>query len=588
MGKGLDLLTEVLRYGSRSAVIIGERGKGKSQLIGTLSYSLWKNGWTVIILDPKASFQYANVPNIADPEVAVLVRKYWGDNLNPWDALFFMPYYAWDFNNAMIPDHIEPAPISMRMILSNTRAWELLGDGALKPHEVEMLMKAYQKTGREHSSPTLMLSFLKEEDKLTPRLSDLLFSGIISTTSPIDPNELLLKGKGKVIVLTSPRTVNSAIIAFWYGTFLQSLFATLRDWPEALDVAVFIDETLVLSHGSKQTTSSWWFSKLLSEFLSQGRQVGKYGNVRTRIFTSAQLASAVDYEVLSLTNLGFISPGILLQDAERNYLRRHFCRKISTTDGSVGSDPGEFYVYLREGKLGLMKFPMSPVFIPREYDTRDERSLKQQRFIMNHFNFRSLTPLFTLAKNQQSMTEGMAPPRKIESIAGTYLESRFLKYIGLTLILYGIVLADKEAGGFTGKTVVEYARIYDLVSKELNMLPRSKIDIRAYIRNRTSPSQMIHFKDKLLALGITLSPSYDLVLSDAFVQKVLPRLKQILNTDYVIERCIVRGRGRDVKAIRELYAHSLLMKSGVTEEDKGPTIIRMVDGSEEESEGGEL
>ncbi|MCS7102282.1 MAG: hypothetical protein NZ992_00175 [Candidatus Korarchaeum sp.] len=549
-------LLDVLRISSRSAVIVAERGKGKSQLIGTLSYTLWRHGWTIIILDPKASFQYAKFLNLAEPSTASQVREVWGSDLEPPDALFFMPYYAWDFEEALVPDYIEPAPVSIRMIMSNTRAWELLGDGALKPREVDLLMSAYQSTGRESSSPLAMVSLLREWGKLTPRLSDILFSGLIDTKSPLDPDVLLKRAQGKMIILSSPRTVNSSIIAFWYGTFLQALFSSLRDWTDSLDLAVFIDETLVLSHGAKQTTSSWWFSKLLSEFLSQGRQIGKYGNVRTRVFLAAQLATAIDYEIMSLSNLAFISRGILNQEAERKYLKKHFCSSVPAPSVSLNSEPGEFSVFVREGKIGTFKFPISPIFIPREFEAPSEEAYRQKRFIENHVSFRSLTHLFALARKLQSEAEmPKRAPGVLMKINREYLARKYFKSLILVLVLYGLVLADQQLN-LRPNDVIDTRTLYNFLARDFNSDKERPALVR-YAKKRMSPRVLKNYERRMRELGLLLSPIGDIVVTEDFTYRVLPELRKALTREVVIERIAKSSSSKDAEEAKLEYVESM-------------------------------
>ena len=401
-----EILSYIIKESSASVAIIAPRGSGKSQLIGTLSYALWRNGWHVIVFDPKGAFQYINLRNVADPKIANKVADYWGIDYPMPDFKFYMPYYAWDFKDVIVPDYIELAPISLKMISYNPNLWSLItADKFIRSKDVESLQNAYIMTGRDSTNLDKIKNYFKGKNP-SQRLLNFLFSGILGDTSPLEAENLFgspfMKepSKNYYTVLTSPVTTNPGVIAFWYGAFIAYLYQILRTWPKHINIAIFIDESLVLSSGVRTTATSWWFGLWLSNFLSQMRQVGVFGNVRTRIFLSSQLSTGVPYDVIGQFHLLFVHPATLAKDDERRYLKSKFSKEVKPINVS-NPPPGTFAIFDPHKFYGIYEFPPSPLFIPKEYAATEEEGRKMQdKFILRHVNYKSLLPLYSKADEE--------------------------------------------------------------------------------------------------------------------------------------------------------------------------------------------
>lgn len=543
-----DLLSWAIGYSSLPIVIIAGRGGGKSNAIGALAYALFKRGWLVIILDPKGAFTYFCLPNIADPEVATKVSEYWGKVEPPVDRMeFYMPYFAWDFENAQIPDYIEPAPISFSMI-RNSRAWELFGGSEIKPKDTDNLETAYIFTGKNNTTVDSMISWLSKEGKLSSRIAELLCSGIVSTSSPIDPKVLLKKGGNRIIVLTNPVTYRPGIKSFWYGVFLESLFATLQSWKETLNVAIFIDETLVLSHGTMQTSSTWWFTLVLEVLLSQGRQVGGMGDVRSRLVLSSQLSTGIHWELLKLSGLAFVSPQILMSDSDKRYLRENFSRKIEPPKGIVQSPPGTFYIFTKDKKIGLYRFPVSPLFIPREYDLESEEDLKalnrQRKFIERHVNFKFLTPLFSEALTKQK--EVLAIQQEVPPPLVVNWESRS---IGITPLLTLWTLARMVATNELDENST--VDTYYLANRCLSYL-QPNAPPKEFILNKISPIMLSRSTKKLLSFGVVVKGK-EVSVTREFINRFAKQIIGDLPSDKLKAILLKRSRSRKLTPFKSSF-----------------------------------
>ena len=531
-----NILEWLINYSSAPIMVLTGRGGGKSNLIGALAYSLTKRGWLSIILDPKAAFTYFKLPNIADPELAPLVKSFWGDFEIP-KMEFYMPYYAWDWLSQEVPEYITPAPIAMSMV-KNQRAWELLDgkEGELKSGDVDSLVSAFISTGKEDTTPSKMLNWLAENGKLSPRLSEVLFSGLISTESQIEPSRLLEPGPKRIIVMTSPLTNRPSVIAFWYGVFLDSLLGTLRSWPHPLNVAIFLDETLVLSHGSKETSSTWWFTLLMTILMSQGRQIGKFGDVRTRVIFSSQMASAVDFELASMSQVALVAPDILMTDGDRAFLRRHFSRKIGPPKGEPVRVPGAFYIFTKTKKLGYHQFPPSPLFIPKEYDEEDSEEMieRQRRFIQRNIRFKSLTPLYVEAKTRQAEFSGFAitptPPPLVN-----------WEKVSMTVIFALFVLARMHAAGeLEEMQPISHSVLVDRFMRELEPHAPQRI----FVLKTLSPGEIRRSVKRFLSFGIGVTPEAQLTPSKEFILRYANWLFNELTPDRVRQLILKKSRSK--------------------------------------------
>lgn len=532
----VEILDFLINKSSESMFIVAPRGAGKSNLLGVFAYLLSQNGWVVVILDPKNTFRYFNLLNIAIPRIAAQVRDYWGDDLEPPKRIeFYTPRYAWDFREASIPDYYKVAPVSLDML--NPEAFELL---QLKSNEQEALQYAYDGCGMHNATVDCMLNYLKRTKKLNPRLAKLLFSGLFAESSPIHPEKILSKDPGTIVILSSLFITEPNIPPFWYAIFLRSLLSKAMNWPHRIDLAIMIDETLVLSHGSMQTSTTWWFTRDFHILLSQGRQVGELGNVRTRAIFSSQVATGIYFELMKLCGIGIVSPRTINADGERSFLRKNFTRLIKPLN-IRREEPGIFAVYTQQKKIGVYKFPLSPLFIPLERLSGEEEVM-QRKFIQRAVRKKILVSHYSEAL-ERYRDELHLYENQEELALKVYLNS----YSKPGLCLLYAVNKYIEEQGLVEDAEVSIRELGEILLRDTKM-PR-KLGLMFL-----SPSQLASSRRKMKKLGLYIE--YDkVIISRNYILRFYPVISRQLTLDRLIEMLIIKAKkGSKIRQMLEAIA----------------------------------
>ena len=367
--EALRTLIYIVKATTKRVLIFAPPGGGKTIFLALLTWFLYKAGWKVIIIDPKGHFNYIHLKNIVFPSLAELYQELWGSP-NPPMVRYFCPMYAWDFEKIdEFPDHIEPTPIALKMI-SMEKNFTYIGDRLMGKENYkafkETMVKGVDRRAINDGKITpedLLNQMLKMGIKPPADLLYFFFSGLISNTTPLEPEEIFKDNS--IVVLTAGPVYTRGALWYWLGAVLDYWFKWLRNTDKKLKVAFIIDESARLMNIQRTWGGMWWFADLISFIMSEGRQIGKRGQVTTRTFLATQLPNTLPPDICSLGDTAMIAPTTLKRQNQLTYLKRTFDSKLETEGLDPDAPPGSFLVWDTEkGKIGYLRFPIGPLFIP--------------------------------------------------------------------------------------------------------------------------------------------------------------------------------------------------------------------------------
>ena len=391
----------------------------------------------VVILDPKGTFMYFNLKNIAHPFMANLVREWWGDptKIELPNMKFYIPRYGPAFFNIRkFPTHITPAPIATSMIGEDTL--KLIGWHILERSDYKKFMRHFNFFDpHSQSLHSLKRSIISKGD-MTVGIANLFASGLLADDSPLK-GEKIVNSDADIIIVTAGPIIGRGMMAFFFGTILYDLYFYLKRAFGRNEVLVLIDEMSFFVNQQTMTDSGWWFSFLLTDIMSRGRQIGMDQQSCLRLGIGTQFPNMMPPVLSFNARLAFLGPRCFAAEGPKRYMRNVF-KLPKNIEVATDVSPGSFLVLDQDkGLIDFFYFPPSPEFIleePNRLSPEDQE--RQEHFLNSHVTWVSMEDYYWEYKRKQEELGELLGLRMAPGSKGSEEDWPYHVSIGKGIILY--------------------------------------------------------------------------------------------------------------------------------------------------------
>ncbi|RLG41908.1 MAG: hypothetical protein DRO05_02685 [Thermoproteota archaeon] len=321
-----DFLKEFLMESTEVKAWIGPRGSRKtwsSQRIDEIAVEEYNKH--ILLVDVKGDDETLHLP--APKEVGGrLTKQYrllkdYGLEPKGWKV----KYLTFNFPPGLqsIPATFELASLTPRMI--SFEHFKYMG-GFLSDTESRMLFDAfYDAGGQKASVKDIIVSLLRENRKVPPRLLALLTSGLFRDPgkSPLEPEKLIdIIRKHDFTVLSIAYFSGAENIGrFCLFVTLSNLLGYMRDVGFPLQIIIHLRELTAIAPKQWIYGNIWHLHRLIVDFVNILRQAR---TATGTLIVETQAAWYIPTALLFNMPAAFVSPLSLLDEEELKTIRKHF------------------------------------------------------------------------------------------------------------------------------------------------------------------------------------------------------------------------------------------------------------------------
>ena len=252
----------------------------------------------------------------------------------------------------------------------------------MSPGEARELYDAYLSAGGPEAKRDDILVHLLSQNKKKPssRIVSLLTSGFLSDWSVLEPEHLLeIMERHEFTVLSNAYFAPSArdLGRFALSVVLDNFMSHLMQTIETTRVIVHFRELREVAPRVGAIGSQWHLERRIEDFITFLRQTR---TALSRVFFEVQNVRSVPKTLLENTQILFIHPINLKEEAQRREVEKHFNipdRIMHAIAPMTEIVPGKWVMLVKNGDAELINFPPPRSWrIPEPKDEKEAREIR--------------------------------------------------------------------------------------------------------------------------------------------------------------------------------------------------------------------